>query len=143
MFIGEYQHSLDSKGRLAVPAKFRNDLKEGLVVTRGLDGCLFVYTADTWKELAKKLATMSFTQKDKRAFNRSMFSGAMDFKLDSQGRIVLPEVLRNFAELNKEVVVIGVYDRLELWDKKAWEVYRANMERTSNEVAERLGEIEI
>ena len=143
MFIGEYQHSLDSKGRLAVPAKFRNDLKDGLVVTRGLDGCLFVYTADTWSELAKKLATMSFTQKDKRAFNRSMFSGAMDFKLDAQGRIVLPEVLRNFAELDKEVVVIGVYDRLELWDKKTWEVYRSNMERTSNEVAERLGEIEI
>jgi len=143
MFIGEYQHNLDDKGRLAVPAKFRELLTHGLVATRGLDNCLFVYTLESWKELAKKLANMSFTQKDKRAFNRSMFSGASDLGLDSQGRVLLPENLRNFANLKKEVVIIGVYDRLEIWDKEKWENYRDNMEESGDDVAERLGEISI
>lgn len=143
MFIGEYEHNLDDKGRLAIPAKFRNDLMGGLVVTHGLDNCLFVYTMEAWKELAKKLSSMSFTQKDKRSFNRLMFAGAVDFVLDSQGRIVLPESLRRYAGLKKEAVITGVYDRLEIWDKATWEKYRVEMEATSTEIAERLGEVEI
>lgn len=138
MMIGEYQHNIDTKGRLAIPAKFRDELKNGLVVTHGLDGCLFLYKIDAWKELAQKLASMSFTQSDKRAFNRLMFAGAQDFKLDSQGRILLPASLRKYAKLEKAVVITGVYDRLEIWDKDAWEKYRANLERTSNEIAEKL-----
>lgn len=143
MFIGEHEHNLDDKGRLAIPARFREELKGGLVVTHGLDGCLFVYTLETWKELAKKLATMSFTQKDKRSFNRLMFAGAIDFVPDAQGRIVLPTSLRKYAGLEKEAVIIGVYDRLEIWAKDAWKKYSAEMESTGNEVAERLGEVEI
>ncbi|MFA5133843.1 MAG: division/cell wall cluster transcriptional repressor MraZ [Patescibacteria group bacterium] len=143
MFIGEYEHNLDEKGRLAIPAKFRSELQGGLVVTHGLDNCLFVYSLEAWKELAKKLATMSFTQKDKRAFNRLMFAGATDFIPDAQGRIVLPESLRKYAGLSKEAVITGVYDRLEIWNKASWEKYRADLESTGDEIAERLGEIQI
>ncbi len=143
MFIGEFQHSIDSKGRLAVPGKFRAQVKAGAVVTRGLDNCLFLYTKKEWQVLAKKLATLPLSKSNTRAFARLMLAGAMDVKLDSQGRILLPEYLRKFAGLKKNAVVAGLYDRLEIWDKQQWEKYKAGTEKDSVSIAEQIGELGI
>ncbi len=141
MFIGEYTHNLDDKGRLAVPIKFRTDLKKGAVVTRGLDNCLFLYTKPEWEKLAEKLATLPISQANSRAFSRLMLAGAMDVEVDKQGRMVLPEYLREFAGLKKEVVIAGLYNRLELWDSKKWDSYKNQTEKESGEIAERMGEL--
>lgn len=141
MFIGEYSHSIDDKGRLAVPKKFRAVLEKGAVVTRGLDTCLFLYTKDEWKKLADKLANLPFSQANTRAFARLMLAGAMDVELDKQGRIILPEYLRQFAGLKKEIVVAGLYSRLELWDREKWAAYSLKAEANSNDIAEQMGEL--
>lgn len=141
MFIGEYHHLIDEKGRLAIPMKFREKLSGGAVVTRGLDNCLFVFAMDEWKKLAEKLSSLPFSQKDSRAFARLMLAGAMDVEVDKQGRAVLPEYLRSYAKLGKDVVVAGLYSRLEIWDRKAWEKYKAKTEKDSNDIAERMGEL--
>lgn len=140
MFIGEYQHNLDEKGRLAIPTKFRASLKKS-VVTRGIDNCLFVFTMDEWLKLAEKLSTLPLSQSNTRAFSRLMLAGAMDLELDQQGRAVLPEYLRKYAGLNKEVVVAGLYNRLELWDKAEWEKYKLKSEKNSERIAEQLGSL--
>ncbi len=141
MFIGEYTHNIDDKGRLAIPTKFRAALAKGAVVTRGLDRALAVYPAKQWKELAEKLAAMPISQSKSRAFSRLMLAGAMDVSLDKQGRVMLPEYLREYASVNKKVVVTGLYDRLEIWDEAAWSSYKATTEKESNEIAEALGEL--
>ena len=141
MFIGEYSHNLDEKGRLAVPKKFRSDLSKGAVVTRGLDSCLFLYTKAEWEKLAEKLANLPFAQANTRAFARLMLAGAMDVGLDKQGRIMLPEYLRTFAGLKKETILAGLYNRLEIWDQKTWGEYTKRTEAASNEIAERMGEL--
>ncbi len=141
MFIGEYSHSLDAKGRLAVPVKFRAYLEKGAVVTRGLDHCLFVYPLKEWGLLAQKLAQLPFSQSNSRAFSRLMLSGAMDAPLDKQGRIMLPDYLRKYAGLKKKSVVAGLYNRLEIWDEAAWNAYKENTESQSNDIAEKLGEL--
>ena len=141
MFIGEYKHNLDDKGRLAVPKKFRSVLSKGAVVTRGLDRCLFLYTKEEWKKLADKLASLPFSQANSRAFARLMLAGAMDVKLDKQGRIILPEYLRKFAGLNKNIIVAGLYNRLELWDQKKWKDYTRRSEASSNSIAEHMAEL--
>jgi MraZ protein len=141
MFIGEYQHTIDEKGRLAIPVKFRKQLAKGAVVTRGLDNCLFVYEVSEWKKLAEKLAALPFSQADKRAVQRLLLAGAMDVDVDGQGRVVLPEYLRQYAKLGKETVIAGLYNRLEIWDKAVWEKYKSETEKNSNEIAERLGEV--
>lgn len=138
MFIGEYNHNLDEKGRLAVPKKFRQAIAKGAVVTRGLDSCLFLYTRDEWKKLADKLAGLPFSQANTRAFARLMLAGAMDVDIDKQGRIMLPEYLRSFAGLKKNIVVAGLYNRLELWDQKKWEGYKMRTEKDSNKIAEEM-----
>ena len=143
MFIGEYQHTLDDKGRVAVPAKFRSELKNGLVVTQGLDKCLVAYTAEEWGKVALKLAAMPVVKSDSRAFARFMLAKAMDMELDGQGRVMLPDYLRRYANLKKEVVITGLYTRLEIWDKGSWEKYSANVSKNSAEVAEKLGELGI
>ncbi len=143
MFIGEYQHNLDNKGRMAVPAKFRALLKEGAVVTKGLDDCLFLYPKSVWEELAKKLASLPIAQANSRAFGRHMLAGAMDVNFDAQGRIMLPEYLRKFANLNKKVIVAGLFDRLELWDESSWNNYKTGTEKRSVDIAEALGELGI
>ena len=143
MFIGEYQHNIDEKGRLAVPVKFRDDLAKGAVVTRGLDNSLFLYTKDEWQKLADKLAGLSITQAGSRAFARLMLSGAMDVKVDKQGRVGLPDYLRKYAKINKKVVIAGLYNRLELWDEKTWEQYKAATEKDSNKIAEELGNLDL
>ena len=141
MFIGEYSHNLDSKGRLAVPAKFRARLKEGAVVTKGLDDCLFLYPKKQWRKVADKLANLPISQAKARAFSRLMLAGAMDVEFDSQGRINLPEYLRKFAGLKKKTIVAGLFDRLEIWDETAWNRYKTGTEKASGEIAEALGEL--
>lgn len=141
MFIGEYKHNIDNKGRLAVPAKFRKLLKEGAVVTRGLDNCLFLYPKKSWQELAKKLAGLPISQSKARAFSRLMLAGAMDVDFDNQGRITLPEYLRKFSSLKKKAVVAGLYDRLEIWDEVVWNKYKTGAEQKSGDIAEALGDL--
>ena len=141
MFIGEYHHSIDQKGRLAIPAKFRKAFTKGAVVTRGLDGCLFLYSMDEWKKLATKLASLPISQANTRAFARLMLAGAMDVELDKQGRINLPDYLQQYASMKKVVVVTGLYNRLELWSESSWEKYKQGTEKDSNDIAEALGEL--
>ncbi len=139
MFIGEYRHSIDEKGRLAIPVKFRGDLESGAIVTRGLDGCLYVYTSSEWQKLADKLAAMPMSQSNSRAFARLMLAGAMDVAIDKQGRVVLPEYLRAYAGIKKNLVVAGLYNHLELWDESAWDAYKRKTEKDSGDIAEQLG----
>ena len=143
MFIGEYKHNLDAKGRMAIPAKFRNDLKDGAVITKGLDNCLFLYTKEKWEVEAKKFANLPINQSKSRAFARHMLAGAMDVEFDGQGRVTLPEYLRQFADLQKKAIVAGMYDKLEIWDADKWNKYKEEMEKNSDEIAEELGEIGI
>ncbi|USN53106.1 MAG: division/cell wall cluster transcriptional repressor MraZ [Candidatus Nomurabacteria bacterium] len=141
MFIGEYYHAIDEKGRLAVPRKFREALSKGAVVTRGLDNCLFLYPQQEWEKLADKLANLPIAQANTRAFSRLMLAGAMDVEIDKQGRIMLPDYLRKYATMKKKVVVAGLYNRLELWDETAWAAYKTKTEKSSGDIAEALGEI--
>lgn len=141
MFIGEYQHTLDDKGRLAIPAKFRNDLDKGIVITRELDHCLSLYPIDEWERRAVELSKIKTVQADPRSFVRSQLSGAMDLKLDSQGRAVIPDYLRNYAGIKRDVVVTGLYNHLEIWDAEGWKKYSAEMEKNSNEIAEKMGNL--
>ncbi|MBI5135558.1 division/cell wall cluster transcriptional repressor MraZ [Candidatus Uhrbacteria bacterium] len=141
MFIGEYHHTLDDKGRLAIPKKYQAQFKKGAVVTRGIDQCLFLFPADSWKQLAEKLSALPISQSNPRAFARLMFGGAMDAELDGNGRIVLPEYLRQYAKLNKQVVVAGLYSRIELWDEEAWEQYKLQAETNSVDIAEQMREL--
>jgi transcriptional regulator MraZ len=131
MFIGEYNHAIDEKGRLAVPAKFRIDFKNGAVVTKGLDNCLFLFTKKSWNELAEKLSKLPISQSKSRAFARLMLAGAMDVRLDKQGRIILPDYLRKYAVLKKKSIVAGVFNRLEIWDEKNWDIYKQSVEKES------------
>ena len=141
MFIGEYNHTIDEKGRLAVPVKFRNKLAKGAVVTKGLDNCLVLYTAEEWKKLAPRLAALPINKANSRAFSRLMLAGAMDVSLDKQGRIILPDYLRKYAGVGKNVIVAGLYTRLEIWDKAKWESYKSGTEKSSGDIAEQLGEL--
>ncbi|MFJ7667891.1 division/cell wall cluster transcriptional repressor MraZ [Lysinibacillus sp. NPDC097195] len=138
MFMGEYQHSVDAKGRLIVPAKFREALGETFVVTRGLDNCLFGYPMDEWRKLEEKLKDLPMTKKDTRAFARFFFSGATEVEIDKQGRINIPSTLVQHAHLIKECVVLGVSNRIEIWAKDAWESYFAESEQSFNEIAENM-----
>ncbi len=141
MFIGEYKHNLDNKGRVAVPAKFRKILKQGAVVTRGLDNCLFLYSKREWKVIAEKLSKLPISQAKARAFARLMLAGAMDVDFDNQGRINLPEYLIKYASLKKKAIIAGLYDRLEIWDEVNWNKFKAGAEKESASIAEALGEL--
>lgn len=141
MFIGEYHHLLDDKGRMAIPTKFRRAFASGAVVTRGLDQCLFLYTKQEWTKLATRLAELPIAKANTRAFARLMLAGAMDVDLDSQGRIVVPDYLRQYALLAKKVVIAGLYNRLEIWQDRLWQSYKLRTERQSGSIAEALGEL--
>lgn len=143
MFIGEYTHNLDDKGRMALPAKFRSKLKGKAIITRGLDNCLFIYGADEWKKLAEKLVALPLTQANSRAFTRLMLAGAMDVEIDKQGRVLVPDYLRVYAGLAKEVVVTGLYSRIEIWDSAQWNEYKTKTEASSDEIAEKLSDLGI
>ncbi|MFZ5944157.1 MAG: division/cell wall cluster transcriptional repressor MraZ [Bacillota bacterium] len=143
MFMGEYQHTIDDKGRLIMPAKFRDDLGDKFIVTKGLDGCLFVYPMEEWKVLESKLRNLPFTKADARAFARFFFSGATECELDKQGRILLPTNLREHAQLIKDTFIIGVSSRLEIWSKEVWEDYSNKAESSYEELAEKMVDFDI
>ncbi|MFA6428057.1 MAG: division/cell wall cluster transcriptional repressor MraZ [Candidatus Buchananbacteria bacterium] len=138
MFIGEYQHNLDEKGRLAIPVKFREILKKGTVVTKGLDSCLFVYTKEEWSKLAEKLSQLPISKANTRAFGRLMLAGAMEVEMDKQGRVVMPDYLRKYAGISKKVILAGLFNRIEIWDEQAWEKYKTGTEGSSADIAEAL-----
>jgi MraZ protein len=138
MFMGEYQHSLDEKGRMIIPAKFRDALGQSFVITRGLDRCLFIYPMEEWSLLEQKLKALPLMKSDARAFTRFFFSGATECELDKQGRVNIPNNLREHAELDKDAVVIGVSNRVEVWSKEKWSDYAQASEDSFNEIAEKL-----
>ena len=139
MFIGEYQANIDEKGRISIPAKFRTQLKAKVVVTRGLDNSLFLYTLEEWKKLAEKLASLPISTANTRAFSRLMLAGAMDCEIDKQGRINLPAYLKDFAKINKKIVFAGLFNRVEIWSEELWSTYKLQTEKESNNIAEQLG----
>ncbi|MEK7505998.1 MAG: division/cell wall cluster transcriptional repressor MraZ [Patescibacteria group bacterium] len=143
MILGEFKHSLDIKGRLAVPAKFREKLGVGAIITRGLDKCLFIFGANEWEVLVQKLMNLPLAQANSRAFVRLMLAGASDAKVDAQGRILVPDYLRKYAGLKKQAVVTGLYNRMEVWDEGEWQAYKQKTEASSDEIAEKLGELGI
>lgn len=143
MFIGEYTHSLDTKGRVALPVKFRAKLGDGAIIARGLDRCLFVFTKESWEKLTAKIASMSFMKSDSRAFARLMLAGASEVEFDNQGRILIPEYLRAYAGLKKQAIFAGLYDRIEIWDEASWQSYKSKTEASSDDIAEKLGELGI
>ncbi len=139
MLLGEYQHTIDDKGRMAIPAKFRKSLSGGVVVTKGFDGCLYLYPVEEWTKLADKLAHLSITQADARAFSRLMLGGASHADIDSQGRVLVPDYLRTYAGIGGKAVIIGLYNRAEIWEEEKWQNYRRSVEERGDEIAERLG----
>jgi MraZ protein len=141
MLIGEYNHSLDPKKRLAVPSKFRKELGDGAVVTRGLDNCLFVFPRERWHELAEQLSKLPLAQQNARSLARLFLSSATEVEFDGLGRILIPEHLKRYANLQREVVIAGVHSRLEIWDRKTWAAYQARLEKDSDSIAEKLGEL--
>ncbi|HEY2493925.1 MAG TPA: division/cell wall cluster transcriptional repressor MraZ [Paenibacillus sp.] len=138
MFMGEYQHSIDDKGRVIIPVKFRDLLGTSFVVTRGLDQCLFAYPKDEWSILEQKLKSLSLMKSDARAFTRFFFSGATECEWDKQGRVNLPGNLREYAKLEKDCIVLGVSNRMEIWSKNMWNEYFQQSEQTFNDIAEKL-----
>lgn len=141
MFIGEYEHTLDEKKRVSLPKNFRQGLGKKIVMTRGLDNCLFVYSRSAWEKVAGKLQELSFAQADTRGFNRFILSGAAEVDVDGAGRILIPEHQKEFANLKKTIVFAGVSDRVEIWDKERWSTYKARIEKQVERMAETLGEI--
>lgn len=141
MLIGEYQHNLDAKKRLSIPSKFRKELGEGAVLTRGLDNCLFVFPIKQWEQLAEKLGNLPMSQQGTRAFARLLLSGAVEVEFDVLGRILVPEYLKNYAGLKKSITVTGVHTRLEIWDSERWTSYKEKLEKDSDSIAEKLGEL--
>lgn len=141
MLIGEHKHVLDSKKRVSLPAKFRKEMGNEVVITHGLDSCLFIYTISEWEKVAERLSHMSMGAADSRSFNRFMLAGATLTEIDSIGRILVPEFLKDFAGLKDRVVVIGVHSRLEIWDEEKWKAYKGEIEKQADKLAEKLGEI--
>ncbi|MTT32008.1 division/cell wall cluster transcriptional repressor MraZ [Terrilactibacillus sp. BCM23-1] len=138
MFMGEFQHNIDEKGRLIIPSKFREELGDRFVMTRGLDQCVFVYPQNEWKQIEKKLEALPFTKKDARAFTRFFFSGASECAFDKQGRATLTATLRDYAKLEKECIVIGVSNRIEIWSQENWKTYYEESEASFSEISESL-----
>ncbi len=143
MFIGEYHHNIDEKNRLIIPSKFREELKDEVIITRGLENCLFLYPKNNWKKIADKLNSLPFTKKDARSFNRFFLSGATSATFDKQGRINISPVLTDYAKLNKECVIIGVGDRLEIWSLAKWNEFFTANEENMSDIAENLFERDI
>jgi MraZ protein len=138
LFLGEFEHSIDDKSRLAIPARFRAALEDGLVITRGLDRCLVIYDSESWRTMAERVRTLNAWQGDARRMQRHFFSGAVPAQADKLGRVVIPQFLRAYAQMDSEVVVVGLADRIEVWSKTEWERERAQAEQDSAELAEHL-----
>jgi MraZ protein len=145
MFYGEFEHAIDRKGRLILPAKFRevakNQFVEKFFVTRGLDKCLFMFSEEEWRSQENKFKTMSFTKQQSRTFNRLLFSGAVDVCPDKQGRVLLPQYLKDFADIKKDVMIVGVSNRIEIWAKNLWYDFYANSRQSFEEIAEKLMDV--
>lgn len=141
MLIGEYQHVIDAKKRIALPAKIRKELGKNAVVTRGLDKCLFLYPLKEWERVAEALSNLPTGQATTRSFVRLFLAGAVYVQTDQLGRILIPDYLKNYAELQEKVVIAGVYRRLEIWDANRWEKYKSEVEKQADMLAEKLGEI--
>ena len=139
MFMGEYNHTIDAKGRLIVPSKFREALGDEFVVTKGMDGCLFVFDNSEWQAFVKKLRDLPMIDKEARQFTRFFLAGAASLEVDKQGRILLPQILREFADLQKEVVLVGVLSRIEIWSRQRWQ--DANTYDDMDEIAEHMAEL--
>jgi MraZ protein len=140
MFIGEYRHTVDDKNRISLPAKFRKELGKKVVVTRGLDNCLFLYTHKAWAEMSPEIAKLGW-QADARGFSRFMFSGAVEIDVDSMGRILIPDYLREFGAIKSPVIFAGVHDRIEIWNEKRWSAYKKKIEEQADMMADKLGKI--
>ncbi|AUB54306.1 MULTISPECIES: division/cell wall cluster transcriptional repressor MraZ [Enterococcus] len=138
MLMGEFRHNIDAKGRLIVPSKLREELGEQFVLTRGLDGCLFGYPMSEWNELESKLNDMPLAKKDARTFVRFFYSAATECELDKQGRINIPNTLRNYATITKECVIVGVSNRIEIWDEAKWQEFSEAAEENFDEIAENM-----
>ncbi len=143
MLMGEYQHSIDGKGRIIIPARFREELGDKFIITRGLDSCLFVYPREEWDKLEIKLKALSFTKADARAFTRFLFSGAVECETDKQGRALIPQNLREHANLDKETIVIGVSNRVEIWSREDWEKYKEEANLSFEEISEKIVDLDI
>jgi len=143
MFMGEFQHSIDDKGRVIIPAKFREGLGDKFVATKGLDNCLFLYPQAEWENLEQKLKALPFTKADARAFVRFFFSGATECETDRQGRILIPGNLRGYAKLERDVVVIGVSSRVEIWSKEEWNRYSQEAEQSYEQIAEKIVDFDL
>jgi len=141
MLIGEYSHTIDAKKRLAIPARLRRELGTKAVITRGLDNCLFVFPQKEWQKLVEKLSNLPFGERNSRSFVRLILAGAAEVSLDSLGRVLVPDYLKNYASLKKNVIIAGVYNRLEVWDKSRWEMFKQQSEKEVDNMAERLGEL--
>ena len=138
LFLGEFEHAIDDKGRLAIPARFRASLEDGLVMTRGVERCLVIYDSESWRDVSDRVRNLNQWQEDARRMQRHFFSGAVQAQPDKLGRVVLPQFLRAYAEIDSEVTVVGVADRIEVWSRTAWQQQRADGERDSAELAEHL-----
>ncbi|MCF6466501.1 division/cell wall cluster transcriptional repressor MraZ [Clostridium sp. Cult2] len=143
MFIGEYQHIIDNKGRVIMPSKFRDDLGSNFIMTKGLDNCLFVYPNEEWQVLEKRLRSLPLTNRDARAFVRFFFAGATECILDKQGRVLIPSNLREHAKLEKDAVIIGVAARIEIWSKEEWIAYNDDDSLSYDSIAEKMAELGI
>lgn len=143
MLIGQYEHTIDNKKRLALPVKFRGELGDKLIITRGIENCLVVYTEKEWKVVSEKLSNLPISQIEARSFARIMLAGAMEVSPDKLGRILLPDYLKDYADLNKNVVICGLSNRLEIWDKKKWDVYKNKAEKEVGSLVSKLGNLGI
>ena len=138
MFIGEYEHTVDAKGRVIMPAKLRDDIGEKFIVTKGLDGCLFAYSQTEWNNFEAKLKALPLTNKNARDFVRFFLSGAVECEIDKQGRFLIPSNLREYATLEKEIIIIGVGTRIEIWNKEEWKKYSSDENISADEIAENM-----
>lgn len=138
MFIGEYEHSVDVKGRIIMPSKLREDIGEKFILTKGLDKCLFAYSKSEWRNFEEKLKTLPLTNKNARDFVRFFLSGAIECEIDKQGRFLVSSNLRTYANIDKEIVIIGVGNRLEIWNKEAWTSYSSEENISADEIAENM-----
>lgn len=141
MFIGEYQHTIDDKGRMAIPSKMRRDIGSGAVITRGIDNCLWLFPKKQWQELAEKLASLPITDTNSRAFSRLMLAGAMEVEFDSQGRALLPAYLKSYAGLKKNAIVAGLFNRLEIWNADKWSEYKNKIEKATDQIAQHMADL--
>lgn len=143
MLIGEYTHTLDEKKRISLPSKFRKEIGNKVVITNGLDNCLFIYPMKEWEKIFQKFGELGIGQADTRGFNRFMLAGAVEVEVDSNGRILIPDFLKDFAEIKSKVVFTGVYNRIEVWNEKTWNDYKKRIQKQADGLAEKLGEMKV